>query len=1172
MPSACRAANIVRTPDPAPAGPAPRPPLRTARSTSSAPARVGPIRAHGLLLLEGACRLLRRPLPSVRRDACLGGGLRFPQHEGSFSGILVPLVVLSAFVDLPVSSLLLHSMVAPPDRLALHLLIAASYVWTLLWALGLRSAARHVAHRLHAGELVLATSFGTTCRIPLAAIRDVRVLTPSERRALPRAGVARITPLDEANLLVALDPAHPPLRWMRAGRERLCPIGSRRTSIARRRCARRWRRRSRQRATRDTSQRRLTPLDRGCVNPRTVELAARGAADPHPVRTPRAMQPRRPTPTRFRASLPFALAALLAACGGGSSGGDTTPAPPATTWTATAGVAQKGPLAAGSTITVTELGLNLAPGATQHVFTTASGLGDFKPDAAFTSPNLSVVATGLYADEVAGGTSDGPVTLQSHADLATQTVLGVNLLTTLAYARIDRLVQGGAAIAAARAQAEREVLAALGIRTDAGLGDFATLDLSGTTDGDHALAALSAAFVQGRASADVAALIADVQADIAANGTITRPSTRAALAASAQALDLDKVAARLDALYAASAVHVDAVALAAWIDQDGDGVIARDEFRVDDAAATPAFTLPADFAAAHAGASVSASAGTLAINGAPAAAGATLHAGDVVTLSAPAALGDGVLRAYIDDGATPIARVAFVKGLVGIDVTPGSGALPVGLSQPLVATGHFADGSTADLTRDATWASAAPAVATVGAATGVADALAVGRTTVSASIGGVAGARALDTVAATVQSIVLSPSALQTGVGITRRLVATGTFSDGSVADISASASWSAATPSIATVAQGAVTGAAPGSTGITATLDGVSASTTVAVATDAWTPLPAMPHERVAGHSVTALADGRVLLAGGVDSGGAGLAAVDVFDPATQAWQHAAPMATARSSHAATLLGDGRVLVTGGSLPGGAAAQGYANLASAEIYDPAANTWTTVAPMAVARSHHTATLLADGRVLVVGGENAQYLVEASAELFDPATGRWTSTPLPPDAARSQHTATLLADGRVLLAGGFDIEGGTGTSLATAEAYDPAAGGFLPVAAMATTHSGHSATRLTDGRVLVAGGGNAQAELFDPVAGTWTPAAALAAVHTGHAAVRLADGGVLVVAGTQGAQPAAERYDPAANAWTPTAPMQVLRAHAGATLLPDGSVLACGGAPDSAGIDCEAWW
>ena len=49
-------------------------------------------------------------------------------------------------------------------------------------------------------------------------------------------------------------------------------------------------------------------------------------------------------------------------------------------------------------------------------------------------------------------------------------------------------------------------------------------------------------------------------------------------------------------------------------------------------------------------------------------------------------------------------------------------------------------------------------------------------------------------------------------------------------------------------------------------------------------------------------------------------------------------------------------------------------------------------------------------------------------------------------------------------------------------------------------------------------------------------------------------------------------YDPAADAWTPTAPMQVLRAHAGATLLPDGSVLACGGAPDSAGVDCEAWW
>ncbi len=914
-------------------------------------------------------------------------------------------------------------------------------------------------------------------------------------------------------------------------------------------------------------------------------------------RVRRAMSPRR-LKSASLALLTVAAAALLVACGGGSSGGaSTAPTPPATTYTATSGVAQKGPLVAGSTITVQELGLNLAPGGSSYSFTTASALGTFTPDAKFLTPTVSVTATGAYADEVANRPSDGPVTLQSYADLSTPTTLNVNVLTTLAYARIEHLVTQAPnplGIAAARAQAETEVLTAFGIATGTPIEAFGRLDIGGTagvaTDGDRILAALSAVIVQGRSAADVNALMASIQADIAVNGKITNTATRQSLAASAQSLNLNRVATNLQTLYGSSGTSFDAAGLAEWIDQDGDGVIAHDEFRVDNATAASSFALPADFAAAHDGLAVNASAGTLSINGAVATAPVTLHAGDVVALAAPATLPIGVLKAYVQSGTTPIARVTFVKGLSAIAITPVDGTLPVGLAQHFVATGTFTDGSTADLSGAVTWATSAPAVADIDPASGLSDALTVGTTTISATSGSVSGALSLAAIRAAVQSIVVSPATLQTGVGITRHFTASGTYSDGSVHDVTDGVTWSATTPGIATISQGAASGLALGTTAITATLGGVDGGATLTVNTDTWTPSPVMLTERVGGHSATLLNNGKLLVVGGVGAGGTGIASADLFDPVSATWSHAAPMATMRTSHTATLLADGRVLVAGGSTVSTAAAKGYTNNTTAEIYDPVANTWTPAATMSVARSHHTATRLPDGRVLVIGGENASYLVGATAEIYDPATDIWSPTPLPPMAARSQHTATLLPNGQVLVAGGFDIELGLLTPLNTSELYDPAAGTFTATAiytttgsgtsavttstptTLAFTHAGHTATLLPDGHVLVAGGGNTQSELYDPTTQTWTATGSLAATHTLGAATLLPDGQVLVVGGTQSALPSAERFDPATGTWTATAAMLVVPGSATATTLQDGSVLACGGAPDSAGVDCETYW
>jgi hypothetical protein len=85
-----------------------------------------------------------------------------------------------------------------------------------------------------------------------------------------------------------------------------------------------------------------------------------------------------------------------------------------------------------------------------------------------------------------------------------------------------------------------------------------------------------------------------------------------------------------------------------------------------------------------------------------------------------------------------------------------------------------------------------------------------------------------------------------------------------------------------------------------------------------------------------------------------------NVNDAPTCGWTVAAPMAVARTRHTATLLGNGKVLVVGGE-------NGSGTLNTAEVYEPATNTWSSAGTLNSARRHHTATLLSDGKVLVVG-------------------------------------------------------------------------------------------------------------------------------------------------------------------------------------------------------------
>ena len=119
--------------------------------------------------------------------------------------------------------------------------------------------------------------------------------------------------------------------------------------------------------------------------------------------------------------------------------------------------------------------------------------------------------------------------------------------------------------------------------------------------------------------------------------------------------------------------------------------------------------------------------------------------------------------------------------------------------------------------------------------------------------------------------------------------------------------------------------------------------------------------------------------------------------------------MTSPRAAHTATLLSNGTVFLAGGFT-------GFEQvLATAELFDPESQTFSSIASMGESRQSHTATLLPNGLVLIAGGFNGDYL--ASAQLFDPATGTFSPTGHM-TVPRSGHTAVLLDIGFVLMAGG----------------------------------------------------------------------------------------------------------------------------------------------------------
>jgi hypothetical protein len=221
---------------------------------------------------------------------------------------------------------------------------------------------------------------------------------------------------------------------------------------------------------------------------------------------------------------------------------------------------------------------------------------------------------------------------------------------------------------------------------------------------------------------------------------------------------------------------------------------------------------------------------------------ATIAAGGLAT-----GTGVGVVNVTATSGAFSASATLTVGPpvLVSLAITAPSSSFALGTSQQFTATGTYSDGSTQNLTNFATWSTADSTIATVNAQ-GIVGSVAVGSTTVTAFSGSISGSASLTVTPALLVSIAVTPALPAIPQGMTQQFAATGTFTDGSMQNITSTAQWSSDTPAVATISNalspGLATTAAQGTANITASVGSVSGSTTLSVTAAALISLAITP------------------------------------------------------------------------------------------------------------------------------------------------------------------------------------------------------------------------------------------------------------------------------------------------------------------------------------------
>jgi N-acetylneuraminic acid mutarotase/glucose/arabinose dehydrogenase len=255
-------------------------------------------------------------------------------------------------------------------------------------------------------------------------------------------------------------------------------------------------------------------------------------------------------------------------------------------------------------------------------------------------------------------------------------------------------------------------------------------------------------------------------------------------------------------------------------------------------------------------------------------------------------------------------------------------------------------------------------------------------------------------------------------------------------------------------------------------------------VSAGCWTTEPAMPQARL--DSAAAAVGNSIYVVGG-KNGNTYFPSVLIFNSASETWSQGASFAGIGVENPAVTAFNGKIYVFGGSTQAFTGA-----VATASIYDPVLNTWTTLAPMSTARGGAAAIAL-NGLIYVVGGMTNDGASTEIVEIFNPATGSWS--PGVPLMTRRDNLGVAAADGQLLAIGGR-TRNADGTvvqsTLSGVEAFDPAAGMWQPRASMPTGRRAFGLGSI-NGKIQVFGGEDSAtgdgvfeaSEEYDPIADTW---------------------------------------------------------------------------------------
>ena len=277
--------------------------------------------------------------------------------------------------------------------------------------------------------------------------------------------------------------------------------------------------------------------------------------------------------------------AVLTACGGGGGGG-AGGGTPATSISGFSGQAQKGPLIFGSLIWASELDTKLNPTGKTYLAETTDDLGNFAVSANLTSNLVQLVGQGYYMDELTGSLSSSPITLTAIADLSVDSTPTINILTTLAAPRINKLILSGKSYSDALNQAQSEVLAAFKIDSTKidNLSALYAMQINGTSDQDAALLATStiisqmstdAALAGSSQASQMSFFLSRIASDIANNGVLTNASIISARDTASTEINLSMIRTNVETYYAARGSTMVAPKFEEWIDKDDSGVLPK---------------------------------------------------------------------------------------------------------------------------------------------------------------------------------------------------------------------------------------------------------------------------------------------------------------------------------------------------------------------------------------------------------------------------------------------------------------------------------------------------------------------------------------------------------------------------------------------------------------------